>query len=163
MCFFYYFLSVPVFVLSFLCVVLYCTSLLCCFLLLFFVNIFSLIFILNFNRNGQNNITMKFQYTSCPQLAVSVLSSSVEPPSQLLAVSVSSSLDVTVMTRRSTWSSIAMCLLRKTVSQHISRAGNTMPSLLAKWTQMHLPLAFLRLSSLTSGLTWQTWLLFPLA
>ena len=88
--------------------VLYCISwLCCCFWLLFFVNIF-LIFILNFNRNRQNNITMKFQDASCPPLAVSVLSSSVEPPSQSLAVSVSSSLDVTVMTRRSTWSSTSM-------------------------------------------------------
>ena len=80
---------------------LYCISLFCCFLLIFFI------FVLNFNRNRQNiNITMKFQDASCPQLAVSVLSSSVEPPSQLqsLAVSVSSSLDVTVMTRRFTWS-----------------------------------------------------------
>ena len=74
---------------------------------LFFVNIF-LIFILNFNRNRQNNITMKFQDASCPPLAVSVLSSSVEPPSQSLEVSVSSSIDVTVITRRSTWSSTAM-------------------------------------------------------
>ena len=32
---------------------------------------------------------MKFQDASCPSLAVSVLSSSVEPPSQSLAVSVS--------------------------------------------------------------------------
>ena len=52
------------------------------------------------------HVTMKFQDASCPPLAVSVLSSSVEPPSQLqsLALSMSSSLDVTVMTRRSTWS-----------------------------------------------------------
>ena len=35
------------------------------------------------------NITMKFQDASCPSLAVGVLSSSVEPPSQSLAVSVS--------------------------------------------------------------------------
>ena len=35
------------------------------------------------------NITMKFQDASCPSLAVDVLSSSVEPPSQSLAVSVS--------------------------------------------------------------------------
>ena len=77
---------------------------LCCFLLLFFINIFFFIFVLNFNRNRQSNITMKFQDASCPHLAVSVLSSSVEPPSQSLAVSVCSSLDVTVMTRRDPWS-----------------------------------------------------------
>ena len=35
------------------------------------------------------NIAMKFQDASCPSLAVGVLSSSVEPPSQYLAVSVS--------------------------------------------------------------------------
>ena len=73
---------------------------------LFFVDILY-IFVLNFNRNRQNiNITMQFQDALCPPIAVSVLSSSVEPPPQLqsLAVSVSSSLDVTVMTRRSTWS-----------------------------------------------------------
>ena len=35
------------------------------------------------------NITMKFQDASCPSLAVGVLSSSVETPSQSLAVSVS--------------------------------------------------------------------------
>ena len=35
------------------------------------------------------NITMKFQDASCPSLAVGVLSSSVEPPSQSLAVSAS--------------------------------------------------------------------------
>ena len=35
------------------------------------------------------NITMKFQDVLCPSLAVGVLSSSVEPPSQSLAVSVS--------------------------------------------------------------------------
>ena len=35
------------------------------------------------------NITMKFQDASCPSLAVGVLSSSVEPPTQSLAVSVS--------------------------------------------------------------------------
>ena len=51
----------------------------------FFVNMF-LIFILNFNSNRQNDITMKFQDASCPPLSVSVLSSSVEPPSQSLAV-----------------------------------------------------------------------------
>ena len=82
--------------------------------MLFFVVVFCyfffllLFFILNFNRNRQNKITMKFQDASCPPLAVSVLSSSVKPPLQSLAVSVSSSLDVTVMTRRSTWSSTAM-------------------------------------------------------
>ena len=72
----------------------------------FFLLIFFFIFILIFNRNRRNDITMKFQDASCPPLAVSVLSSSVEPLSQSLAVSVSSSLDVTVMTRRSTWSSV---------------------------------------------------------
>ena len=47
----------------------------CCFFDIF-------IFVLNFNHNRQNiNITMKFQDASCPPLAVSVLSSSVEPPS----------------------------------------------------------------------------------
>ena len=35
------------------------------------------------------NITMKFQDASCPSLAVGFLSSSVEPPSQSLAVSAS--------------------------------------------------------------------------
>ena len=95
----------PFFVLIFCVCFLFCISWLCC--LLFFVNIF-LICILNFNRNRQNNITMTFQDASCLPLAVSVLSSSVEPPSQSLAVSVSSSIDVTVMTRRSTWSSTAM-------------------------------------------------------
>ena len=74
-----------------------------CFLLISFF-----LFNSNFNRNRQNIITMKFQDASCPPLAESVLSSSVEPPSQSLAVSVSSSLDVTEMTRRSTWSSTAM-------------------------------------------------------
>ena len=72
-----------------------------------FLGLLFFIFVLNFNRNRQNiKITMKFQDASCPPLAVSVLSSSVEPQSQLqsLAVSVSSSLNVTVMTRRSTWS-----------------------------------------------------------
>ena len=64
----------------------------------------SVFFFFNFNR--RNNIIMKFQDASCPPFAVYVLSSSVEPPSQSLAVSVSSSLDVTVMTRRSTWSSV---------------------------------------------------------
>ena len=73
-----------------------------------FLLIFVLVYILNFNRNRQNNITMKFQDASCPPLAVPALSSSVEPPSQSLAVPVSSSIDVTVMTRRSTWSSTAM-------------------------------------------------------
>ena len=77
---------------------------------LFFVVVFCyfffLIFILNFNRNRQNKIKMKFQDASCPPLAVYVLSSSVEPPSESLAVS--SSLDATVITRRSTWSSTAM-------------------------------------------------------
>ena len=58
---------------------LYCIS----WLILIF---FFLIFILYFNRNRQNNIAMKIQDTSCPTLAVSVLSSSVEPPSQSLAV-----------------------------------------------------------------------------
>ena len=67
----------------------------------FFVDIF-FILNLNFNHNRQNITTMKFQDASCPPLAESVLSTSVEPPSQSLAVSVSSSLDVTAMTRRST-------------------------------------------------------------
>ena len=103
---FYYFLCVDclLFVLIFLClfciVFLGCVQCFCCFLLMCFI------FILNFYRNRRNNITMKFQDTSCPPLAVSVLSVSVEPPSQSLTVSVSSSLDATVMTRRSTWSSV---------------------------------------------------------
>ena len=59
---------------------LYCISLLCCFILIFFY------FILNFNRKRQNNIIMKFQDASCPKIAASVLSSSVEPPSQSQAV-----------------------------------------------------------------------------
>ena len=86
--FFYYFLCMfPFFVLMlFVCVFFFivflgCVVCCCC----FFVNMF-LIFILNFNRNRQNNITMKFQDASCPPLSVSVLSSPVEPPSQSLAV-----------------------------------------------------------------------------
>ena len=75
----------------------------CVFLLISFF-----IFNLDFICNRQNIITMKFQDASCPPLAESVLSSSVEPPSQSLAVLVSSSLDVTAMTGRSTWSSTAM-------------------------------------------------------
>ena len=74
-----------------------------------FLGVFFYIFFildLNFNRNRQNIITMKFQDASCPPLPQSVLSSSVEP--QSLVVSVSSSLDVTAMTRRSTRSSTAM-------------------------------------------------------
>ena len=102
--FFYYLLCVPDFCLDFcvcFCIVfLVCC---CCFFLFIFFN-----FILDFNRNQQNYITMKFQDASCPPLAVSVLWSSVEPPSQSMAVPVSSSIDVTVMTRRSTWSSTAM-------------------------------------------------------
>ena len=97
---FCYFLCVFFFCIVFLDCVVFC----CCFLLI----VFLLFFILNFNRNRQNNITMKFQDALCPPLAVSVLSSSVEPPSQSLAVSVSSSLDVSVMTKRSTWSSTAI-------------------------------------------------------
>ena len=76
-----------------------------CFLVLYFlvdIDIFFLIFILNFNRNRQNNIAMKIQDTSCPPLAVSFLSSSVEPPSQSLAVF-----------RRSTWSSVGTLLLSR--------------------------------------------------
>ena len=46
-----------------------------CFIVLYFLYFF--------------NITMKFQDASCPSLAVGVLSSSVEPPLQSLAVSVS--------------------------------------------------------------------------
>ena len=159
MCFYYYFLCVPVFCFDF-CVCVFCIVFLgCVFFFCFSLIFFFLNFILNFNRNRQNNMTMKFQDASCPPLAVSVLSSPVEPPSQSLAVSVSSSLDVTVMVRRSTWSSMAMSVALN-CSQHLSRAGNTMPRVLAKWTQMHLPSAFVRLSSLTAGLTW---LLFPLA
>ena len=109
--FFIIFLCVPVFVLIF-CVcfffVLYFLVVLFVVVVVVFLLIFFLIFILNFNRNRQNNITMKFQDASCPPLAVSLLSSSVEPPPQSLAVSVSSSIDVTVMTRRSTWSSTTM-------------------------------------------------------
>ena len=121
----------------------------CCFLLLLFAIFF--IFNLNFNRNRQNIVTMKFQDTSCPPLAESVLSSSVEP--QSLAVSVSSSLDVTAMTRRSTWSSTAIPVAQNPFSTSFTcRQRNALSS--SKWTQMHLPSAFLRLSSLTSGLTW---------
>ena len=79
--------------LLFLCVVclfVFCFDFFCIvFLVLYFlvdIDIFFLIFILNFNRNRQNNIAMKIQDTSCPPLAVSVLSSSVEPPSKSLAV-----------------------------------------------------------------------------
>ena len=81
--------------LLFLCVVclgFFCFYFFCIvffFLVLYFlvdIDIFFLIFILNFNRNRQNNIAMKIQDTSCPPLAVYVLSSSVEPPSQSLAV-----------------------------------------------------------------------------
>ena len=71
------------------CFFLFCFFLCIVFLVLYFlvdIDIFFLIFILNFNRNRQNNIAMKIQDTSCPPLAVSVLSSSVEPPSQSLAV-----------------------------------------------------------------------------
>ena len=91
------------------CLLFVCFDFLCCyfFCILFLgcvcflcVDIF-FIYILNFNLNQQNNITMTFQDASCPPLAVSV-----EPLSQSLAVSVTLSLDVTVMTRRSTWSSV---------------------------------------------------------
>ena len=54
----------------------YCMFVLIFFLLLLYCNVFF-------------NIAMKFQDPSCPSLAVGVLSSSVEPPSQSLAVSVS--------------------------------------------------------------------------
>ena len=102
-CAFYYFCVFLLFVLIF-CVFFFRIVFLGCVqcFLLFFVHFF--FFILNFNRDRRINITLKFQDPSCPPLAVSVLSSSVEPQSQSLAVSVSSSLDVTVMTRRSTWS-----------------------------------------------------------
>ena len=93
----------------FLCVVcLFFVLIFCVFFVMYFLVVFYIFFIfnLNFNRNRQNIITMKFQDVSCPSLTESVLSSS--SPSQSLAVSVSSSLDVTVMTRRSTWSSKAM-------------------------------------------------------
>ena len=83
--------------------IVYLVCAVCC----FFVNIF-LNFYFKFQSQSTNNITMKFQDALCPPLAVSVLSSSVEPPSQSLAVSVSSSIDVTVMTLRSTWSSTAI-------------------------------------------------------
>ena len=80
--------------LLFLCVVCLFVFVLIFFVFFFFLvfyflvdtDIFFLIFILNFNRNRQNNKAMKIQDTSCPPLAVSVLSSSVEPPSQSLAV-----------------------------------------------------------------------------
>ena len=81
------------------CLLVVCFDFLCVYFVLYFLVVFSVfrcfllmrfIFILNFNRNRRNNITMKFQDASCPPLAVSVLSSSVEPPSQSLAVSVSS-------------------------------------------------------------------------
>ena len=110
MCFLLFFVCcLFVFVLIFLCVFLYCISWLCCVVCIFFVDIF-FIFNLNFNCNRQNIITMEFQDASCAhnREAESVLSSLVEPPSLSLAVSVSSSMDVTAMTRRSTWSSKAM-------------------------------------------------------
>ena len=67
---FYYFcvLFVCLFLLIFVCVF-------CCCIVLYFLYFL--------------NITMKFQDASCPSLAVGVLSSSVEPPSKPLAVSVS--------------------------------------------------------------------------
>ena len=75
--------------------------------LVFVVDFYVVVF-LNINCNQQINITRKFQDALCPSLAVSVLSSSVEQPSQSLAVAVSSSLDVTVISKRSIWSSTAM-------------------------------------------------------
>ena len=93
------------------CLLVFWFDFLCVFVMYFLVCVFFLIFFilnLNFNRNRQYIITMKFQDASCPPLPQSVLSSSVEPPSQSLVVSVSSSFDVTAMTRRSTRSSTAM-------------------------------------------------------
>ena len=58
------------------CVLFVCFDFLC----VFVVELYCIVFL---------NITMKFQDASCPSLAVGVLSSSVEPPSQSLAVSVS--------------------------------------------------------------------------
>ena len=52
------------------------------------------------------------------------------------------------------------CLLHKTVSQYLSHPGNKMPSLLANGLKCIFRQLFLRLSSLTSGLTW---LLFSFA
>ena len=98
---------------------------LCVFVMYFLVCfLFYIFFILNlnFNRNRQNIITMKFQDASCPPLPQSVLSSSVEPPSQSLVVSVSSSLDVTAMTRRSTRSSTAMSVALRRVHMPINCA-----------------------------------------
>ena len=107
MCFLLFFCVFFFFCSDFLCV-FYIVFLGCVFFFFFFFVVIFFIFNLNFNRNRQNIITMKFQDVSCPPLAESVLSSSVEPPSQSLAVSVSSSLDVTAMTRRPTWLSTAM-------------------------------------------------------
>ena len=67
-------------VISFL-VIIFCVLFVCFdFLCIFVVVLYCIVFF---------NITMKFQDASCPSLAVGVLSSSVEPPSQSLAVSVS--------------------------------------------------------------------------
>ena len=62
----------------------------CCFSIfgcLFLFLLFYLFIFFYFDRNQKINNTMKLQEASCPSLAVSVLSSSVEP--QSLAVSVS--------------------------------------------------------------------------
>ena len=67
----------------------------CFFIIIFAYGLFVLIFVLLFFLLLLLycivffNITMKFQDASCPSLAMGVLSSSVEPPSQSLAVSVS--------------------------------------------------------------------------
>ena len=58
------------------CVLFVCFDFLCVF---FVVVLYCIVFLTE----------MKFQDASCPSLAVGVLSSSVEPPSQSLAVSVS--------------------------------------------------------------------------
>ena len=59
-------------------------------ILVFFGCLFVFLYIfLYFDGNQQINNAMKFQEASCSSLAVSVLSSSVEPPSQSLAVPVS--------------------------------------------------------------------------
>ena len=131
---------------------------LCVFVMYFLVCVFFyILFILNlnFNRNRQNIITMKFQDASCPPLPQSVLSSSVEPPSQSLVVSVSSSLDVTAM---SVVDGDVCCVKPFLNIFHVP--ATRCPVFWRNGLKMHLPSAFLCLSSLTSDFTW---LIFPLA
>ena len=63
--------------------IIFCVLFVCLLDLIFLCFLLYCIFCIFFN------ITMKFQDASCPSLAVGVLLSSVEPPSQSLAVSVS--------------------------------------------------------------------------